>query len=580
MNLKMNKHYLSSFGTVCVCLLVAILLAGPVFVRADTAHPLEPMDTSSPRATLTGFLVELEDLWRLFRDPYWETPTSATYRELLSRGERILWTLDMSEVAPSARIEVGHQAITLLYEILARIELPPVEDIPDAAAFETVDGLAKWTIPYTDITIARVTEGPRKGEFLFSPATIERVGAFYNKVRALPYRRAVPIENVAKLRQLHGGWWVSMSAIERLPGWMQAVVLDHAMWKWSALAVLIILVAALVLVVYRSTPREVQANLVMNYLQGLTVPVFLLLLIPAVAYLIVEQINMTGTVAKTLLLALQTIKYLIATWVAWLACLLTAEIFISSPKIESDSLNAQLLRLTARIVGITLGLIIIFYGANQIGLPLVGVLAGVGVGGLAVALAAQDSLKNLLGSLMIFMDQPYTPGQRIVVDRHDGFVEQIGLRSTKIRALSGALTSIPNERMARLDIENIGRRSFIRRQTCIRLSYDTPLDKIDRAVEIIEDILHDHEGMQEQLPPRVFFNEFNPDSLNIFVSYWYHPPKRWKAMAFDQKVNREIMRRFSAEGIRLALPASRTYLNREEAQALIGDGAGSTAPGP
>jgi len=177
-------------------------------------------------------------------------------------------------------------------------------------------------------------------------------------------------------------------------------------------------------------------------------------------------------------------------------------------------------------------------------------------------------LKNLLGSLMIFMDQPYAPGQRIVVEGHDGFVEQIGLRSTKIRMLTGAQTSIPNERMARLDIENIGRRNFIRRQTSIRLSYDTPLGKIDRAVEIVKDILHDHEGMQERLPPRVFFNEFNPDSINIFVTYWYHPPRRWKAMAFDEQVNREIMRRFAEEGIRLALPSSRTYFSREDDQTL------------
>jgi len=129
------------------------------------------------------------------------------------------------------------------------------------------------------------------------------------------------------------------------------------------------------------------------------------------------------------------------------------------------------------------------------------VLAGVSVSGLAIALAAQDSLKNLLGSLMIFMDQPYTPGQRIIVQGHDGFVDEIGLRSTKIRMLNGSLTAIPNEKMASLDIENVGRRHFIRRQTCIRLSYDTPLEKIKCTVGLIKEILDDHEGMQPELAP-------------------------------------------------------------------------------
>ena len=565
----MKRRTASTIRFLSHSLLMLNLWLVPGYAISSGDHPLEPVDTSSPRATLTSFITELQDVYRIFRDSYWDAPDYAAYQDIMGRAARILRTLDLSEVAPSARIEVGHQAATLLWEVLARIELPPPDEIPDASAFDGIDGPAQWTIPHTAIAIARVTEGTRKGEFLFTPGTVERVQEFYDRTRELPYQREVPIEDVAKMRQLHGGWWVSMAAIERLPGWMRLVIYEQALWKWGAFAILVVVAFLLIMLVFRLTRRAVGESRVNDYLRRLATPVTLLLIIPGAAYLITEQINIIGTVSKSLLLGLQTIKYLAATWVAWLGSLLLAEVVISSPRFEDDSLNAQLLRLSARILGIALGLTIIFYGASQIGLPLVGVLAGVGVGGLAIALAAQDSLKNLLGSLMIFMDQPYTPGQRIVVEGHDGFVEQIGLRSTKIRMLSGAQTSIPNERMARLDIENIGRRNFIRRQTSIRLSYDTPLEKIDRAVEIIKDILHDHEGMQERLPPRVFFDEFNPDSLNIFVSYWYHPPRRWQAMAFDEQVNREIMRRFAEQGIRLALPASRTYFSRVDGQSTM-----------
>ena len=126
--------------------------------------------------------------------------------------------------------------------------------------------------------------------------------------------------------------------------------------------------------------------------------------------------------------------------------------------------------------------------------------------------------------------------------------------------LNGSLTAIPNEKMANFDIENVGRRNFIRRQTSIRLSYDTPTPKVEQAVGIIRDILDNHEGMQPELPPRVFFEEFNPDSLNIRIFYWYHPPKRWLALAFDERVNLEIMRRFGEAGIKLAPPTSRVSL--------------------
>ena len=188
--------------------------------------------------------------------------------------------------------------------------------------------------------------------------------------------------------------------------------------------------------------------------------------------------------------------------------------------------------------------------------PLLGVIAGVGVGGLAIALAAQDSLKNLLGSLMIFMDQPYKPGQRIIAETQDGFVEQIGLRSTRIRQMGGSLITIPNEKMARMDIENIGERTFFRRVANLRLPLDTPPEKMDRAIAILEDILKDHEGMKPQLPPRVYFSEINPDSFNIFVTYWYHLPKRWRFFELNQEINREILRRFAEEDIQFALPSS------------------------
>ena len=564
----MDYCFFSSSRRFSRCLLGALLLVSSCYTNADARYPLEPVDTSSPRATMTGFLGELDDVWEMFRDEYWDSPGYELSKGIENRAGRILRVLDLSGVAPSIRIEVGYEAATLLYEILSRIELPPIDAIPDASGFGDPEGHAQWTIPHTDITIARVTEGARKGEFLFSTATVERVREFYERIHSLPYQRDVPIEDTVRLRQRLPGWWVSMATIDSLPGWTRQVLFDHAMWKWGAFAVLLVVVAALVYLVYRSTRREAYVNPVTEYLRRLATPIFVLLLIPGVAYLITEQINMIDSVSEALLLTLQTIKYLVTTLVAWLGSLLIAELLITSPKITDDSLNAQLLRLSARIVGIGLGLTIIFYGANQIGLPLVGVLAGVGVGGLAIALAAQDSLKNLLGSLMIFMDQPYKPGQRIVVEGHDGFVEQIGLRSTKIRMLSGAQTSIPNERMARLDIENIGRRTFIRRQTGIRLSYDTPVEKIEQAVDIIKDILHDHEGMQEELPPRVFFDEFNPDSLNVYISYWYHPPRRWKALQFDEQVNMEIMRRFSEENIKLALPSSRTYFSQEDGQAV------------
>lgn len=141
-------------------------------------------------------------------------------------------------------------------------------------------------------------------------------------------------------------------------------------------------------------------------------------------------------------------------------------------------------------------------------------------------------------------------------------VEQIGLRSTKIRLLIGPQASIPNEEMAKAEIENISRRQYMRRVTDIAIKYDTPPENMERAVEIIRDILDNHEGMDPKRPARVYFTDFNPDSLNISMMYWYHPAKMWKFRAFNQKVNLRIMEEFKKEGIKLALSATTTYLAR------------------
>ena len=122
--------------------------------------------------------------------------------------------------------------------------------------------------------------------------------------------------------------------------------------------------------------------------------------------------------------------------------------------------------------------------------------------------------------------------------------------------------------MATSKIENIGKRPSIRRLSNITITYDTPPDKVERALEIIRGILENHEGMHPDFPPRVCFNEFNDTSLNILMIYWYHPPNYWDFLAFNERVNLQIMRAFEAEGIEFAFPTSTTYLAQDDRRPL------------
>jgi MscS family membrane protein len=231
-----------------------------------------------------------------------------------------------------------------------------------------------------------------------------------------------------------------------------------------------------------------------------------------------------------------------------------------------DDMLVPLIRKTIRVVIV---IIVGLYIAESVsGQPMSTIIAGLGLGGLAFALAAQDSIKNFFGSIMILLDKPFSVGERISIDGYDGPVEEVGFRSTKIRTLTGHLVTIPNEKMVSSTVENIGRRPYIRRTMNLTITYDTPPDKIEKAVKIIEELLDNHEGMNADFPPRVFFNDFNDWALNLLVIYWYHPPNYWDYCAYSQGFNLRLMRAFEAEGIEFAFPSQTLYLANDDKRQL------------
>jgi MscS family membrane protein len=98
----------------------------------------------------------------------------------------------------------------------------------------------------------------------------------------------------------------------------------------------------------------------------------------------------------------------------------------------------------------------------------------------------------------------------------------------------------------------------------ITVTYDTSPEKIQRAIDIIKEILNEHEGMDAEFPPRVYFSDFNDWALNILVIYWYHPAEYWDYLAFSERVNFQILERFNAEGIEFAFPSQSLYLHPQE----------------
>jgi MscS family membrane protein len=290
---------------------------------------------------------------------------------------------------------------------------------------------------------------------------------------------------------------------------------------------------------------------------GLTILLFVgAALVPLVfKYLVENDLTIRGTPLYVASFSANFVALLGAIIVVFGAGDRIAVIIIASPRVTTKGLNAQLIRIACKLTSLVTAVIIFLEGGHYLGIPLTTLLASAGIGGLAVALAAQDTLKTLFGTIMLLADKPFRVGERIIFGKYDGVVEDIGLRSTRIRLLTGHQAHIPNDELARTDIENVSQRPHIRRKATIEMPSDTPVAKVKRALQIVRTAVDNHEGMVEDFPPRVFLRDMNESSIGILMIYWYHPANYWDYLAFSEKVILQIMEQLETEDIPFASPA-------------------------
>ena len=186
----------------------------------EPAHPLKPPDRSSPRAALKTFLDSGDALAAFLARDYLPSPSRAEFHRLVSLGDAVVQSLDLSEVAPATRVKTGRGAAMALYDTLNRIQLPPSDEIPTADQLNPLAGTnaTRWVIPNTEIVLVRAPSGPRSGEFLFSAETVAKADEFYERVRGLAYTRPVPLENMREIVIRGGGWLVPYAWVKAMPG--------------------------------------------------------------------------------------------------------------------------------------------------------------------------------------------------------------------------------------------------------------------------------------------------------------------------------------------------------------------------
>jgi MscS family membrane protein len=196
--------------------------------------------------------------------------------------------------------------------------------------------------------------------------------------------------------------------------------------------------------------------------------------------------------------------------------------------------------------------------AENVSAGIMSLLAGLSVGGLALGLAAQDTMANLFGTVAIFLDKPFHLGDRVKIEGADGIVESISLRSTCIRNADGYKITIPNKLMGNAIITNITCRPTIRTEMNLSLAYDTPVEKVRRATAILQEVFRANPKTSDL---NVSFNKFGDSALNIQVEHFWNGTDVKQQAAEMQELNLQIKQRFDAEQIALAFPTQTVLLH-------------------
>lgn len=180
-------------------------------------------------------------------------------------------------------------------------------------------------------------------------------------------------------------------------------------------------------------------------------------------------------------------------------------------------------------------------------------LAGIGIGGLAMAMAAKDTLANIFGGISLFADEPFTAGDRVRIGEHTGRVEAIGLRSTRLRTAEGPVVVIPNHLFTESMVVNLSAERTQRVRLDIGIDRSMPAEQVARALDVLGSIVN---GMPDVLEPEhvASLHDLRPDHLGVILIY--HVKKHHPIDAARTRINLEVLRRFQAEGIRMAHPTS------------------------
>jgi MscS family membrane protein len=252
------------------------------------------------------------------------------------------------------------------------------------------------------------------------------------------------------------------------------------------------------------------------------------------------------------------------TWFAVSAILRVGDLIIGAYAMRHTGLDAQLVKVVSMLIAIATGMGSGFFAAEFVGVPVGPLLAGLGIGGLAVALAVRPTLENVIGGLTLFADRPARVGEFCKFGAESGTVEEIGLRTTKIRRMDDAVVTISNAELAGIRIENLSRRRKFFFNPLLRLRLETTAQQLHEITTAIETMLQEHPKVLDGTE-RVYLSGFGEYALELEVRAYVDATDAVEFQSVQEELNFRILDTVRQAGTNFALPSRTNYVSRDTA---------------
>ena len=541
------------YPTMRILLKITLLL-----VIALTATPAIAQDAAPPQPAPEQQAVSVPKRF--------ESPRATMFAFLEAMGSSDLGrAIDCFDIPQSSR-ESGVEISARLYNVINRIgEIAPYQ-LPDAHNAEGLDAFSYFPsddhrqdellelAPNARIEFVRTDDGAWK----LSRRTYEGASDFFRRVEHLPVRFGN--ESLTIPMRIRSAF---PSALRR----GEFLGVEH--WQWLGLLGLLVLSVVLdftIRVIIATIARAVIARR-HGHVEPKSIKAFVrpfgLLAGSAFALLLIWTLGLPPVAMLVLMPALRLILAVAGVWSAMRLTDLVAE-HLQSKALDTqtkiDDLLIPLLRKSVKIFIFAVGLI---YIANSLSIEILPLLTGLGIGGLAVAFAAKDTIENFFGSIAVIVDHPFEVGDWILVDGAEGTVEEIGFRSTRIRTFYNSLVTVPNSTLVRAKVDNFGRRQYRRFTTKLNVTYDTHPDKIEAFCSGIREITKLHPYTRKDYY-HVWLNGFGPHSLDILVYIFFECPDWSIELREKHRFMLDVVRLADRLGVEFAFPTQKIHISKDD----------------